>query len=482
MNDTTYYTIPSANDYLRVIWIDSAKASGNDSIFHFYPSIRFGNTISNCLDTLGPTWLGKNFIKKQNGNELFFNRWLDTIVLKPTAVLSATWLLHTDTANNEFRATITMLDTMTIDGQLDSIKEVTIEVYNNNVAVTTHVHHNKKLILSKAHGFVECLEWYGFPIAQVGTTSLFRNYNETHVRFNDNGILKSGDTSIDLSWKYQVGNIWQRERIKARFVNPSIYENIITITEDSVLNVQITSPNSRNVTLRSKTFMKFVKQGHVDSFTYHDTTWTVTITNSPSPASLILPEFNNNLYNMPFNSPVRYYGKIQCQRPKILTETNGCEGYEISSCPRVIGSVSTCVIENNEHWYGFGETELSYYFPGSVGGAIPPYDYYLKFARINNCEVGNQFSIWPLSISNSKLSIQVDIYPNPTNDIIHFKTKDKTRVKSVSLFSLQGKEVSNCENCKNCKKLNTTSIENGLYILNIETDKGTIRKKIVVKH
>ena len=36
MQDTTYYTIPTANDYLRVIWIDSVTASGSDAVFHFY--------------------------------------------------------------------------------------------------------------------------------------------------------------------------------------------------------------------------------------------------------------------------------------------------------------------------------------------------------------------------------------------------------------------------------------------------------------
>lgn len=480
-NDTTYFTIPAANDYLRIIWIDSATTLGTDSIFHFYPSIRLGNTTSNCLDTLGPTWLGKNFIKKPNGDELFFNRWLDTIILKPRALINDTWVMHSDTANNEYRATITALDTMTIDNQLDSIKELTITVFNNNVATPSNVHHNKKMILSKAHGFIECLEWYGFPNVQSSSNNMYSSSTGIHSRFYSGNILVSDTTNIDFQWKYQVGNIWQFERTKARYVNPMQYEDVTRITEDSVMSVQITSPISLDVTFKTKVFTKYIKQSLADSITYTESNRTESITYSSNTKS-ILPEFNNALYYHNFgHSPIRYYARLNCDRPEVRTEANGCQSYSASnSCPTFNGfSVSTCIIQNIKNWSGFGQTAISYFFPGSTSGFAPPYHSELKFYNINNCEFGSRFPIWPLKVSSSTLSSNIQIYPNPTNNKIYFNTKDNSKILSAKLFSLLGKQVANC---KNCNELNAAEIANGLYLLNIETGKGVIRKKIVVEY
>ena len=483
MNDTVYYTIPSANDYLRVIWIDSATVSGTDSIFHFYPSIRLGNTTSNCLDTLGPTWLGKNFIKKTNGDEVYFNRWLDTIILKPTSALNTTWLMHTDTANNEYRATITSFDTMTIDNQLDSIKEVTIEVFNNNVPVATNVHHNKKIILSKNHGFVECLEWYGFPddytVSQNFPNSnyyfeWFGNYSGLHIRLPKSfNYIKPFRT--DPNVVYKPGN----EIHQYRKWNNGIFPGFARFyTIDSFVSYQNYGQDSVIIQKKHSYYNGGAKTQTIEIDT-------ISLGTNQIMAEIIRPEYSEIMKPYFLSTGLLSVKPfIPCGLDYIFTSHGSGSNFisfnSNTNCTEVGASLSG--------WTnGFSQfvTGLPYQFKLNQYGFTPnsqqTFDtvttVYFKF---DTCTFGTPINFNALSQKNiMSLEQGFLVYPNPSSNKVHFTPKDNTKILSAKLYSLLGKEVGSCNNCN---ELKTTEIANGLYLLNIETNKGIVRKKIVVQH
>ncbi|MEE9407585.1 MAG: ELWxxDGT repeat protein [Polaribacter sp.] len=86
-----------------------------------------------------------------------------------------------------------------------------------------------------------------------------------------------------------------------------------------------------------------------------------------------------------------------------------------------------------------------------------------------------------LSVENEKINslINVNVYPNPSSDIINLKM-DNQQIKSVKVFNLMGKQVLNISNKKlEINKINVSQLSSGMYFLMLETEKNTIKKKII---
>jgi len=85
----------------------------------------------------------------------------------------------------------------------------------------------------------------------------------------------------------------------------------------------------------------------------------------------------------------------------------------------------------------------------------------------NNCTLLNKESFEKNDLS---------IYPNPTSDIINIITNQK--IKSLTLFSLDGKRVKNVKSV--LKKLDVKRLEEGIYVINFVTENGkTFTKKMI---
>jgi thiamine biosynthesis lipoprotein ApbE len=72
------------------------------------------------------------------------------------------------------------------------------------------------------------------------------------------------------------------------------------------------------------------------------------------------------------------------------------------------------------------------------------------------------------------LSNAFQIYPNPTKGWINIRSDLK--IETVSIISIEGKRIIR-ENATN--KIDLNALAKGYYFIEIETEKGTIRKKIV---
>lgn len=161
-----YFT--NGNGYLRGIRIDSVSVVGSDTIYHAFHTPRaMGYTISANIpayvDSDGGSWLGKNIIQHTDGTFLFDNIWGDTVIIKTQAAPGDSWRFFDDATNIHYTATLTSLDTMTVLGNLDSIKTITITADTAGTPRTTDPVNNFQLKLSKNYGFVQAFDLYTFP-------------------------------------------------------------------------------------------------------------------------------------------------------------------------------------------------------------------------------------------------------------------------------------------------------------------------------
>ncbi|WP_127845978.1 BspA family leucine-rich repeat surface protein [Psychroflexus aestuariivivens] len=80
-----------------------------------------------------------------------------------------------------------------------------------------------------------------------------------------------------------------------------------------------------------------------------------------------------------------------------------------------------------------------------------------------------------LSVENFNLG-EINVYPNPVENMLHFDWSSHLNVESISLYDLNGKLIKTFENQK---VLDVSQIENGIYILKVKTDKGSFHEKVI---
>ncbi len=77
------------------------------------------------------------------------------------------------------------------------------------------------------------------------------------------------------------------------------------------------------------------------------------------------------------------------------------------------------------------------------------------------------------------LASKFRIYPNPANDFVNI-IGDNVRIESTELFDLLGKQVFSARSLTN-GRLDISSMAKGVYVLKINSDAGSLTRKIVIK-
>lgn len=85
------------------------------------------------------------------------------------------------------------------------------------------------------------------------------------------------------------------------------------------------------------------------------------------------------------------------------------------------------------------------------------------------------------SIKNVALANSIKIFPNPTQAILNINSIDQANIKSIKVLDLQGRQVFNANdmNTKNAL-LNLSNVVNGVYLLKIETENGSLIEKVTI--
>ena len=99
-------------------------------------------------------------------------------------------------------------------------------------------------------------------------------------------------------------------------------------------------------------------------------------------------------------------------------------------------------------------------------------------ANWTNIDAGTTYVSGALSVDSEVLASMINVYPNPFTDYIKLDFDASVNVKSVSLRDITGKRISKFLS-KNNKTINVSHLTSGMYLLIVETDKGTVSRKII---
>jgi hypothetical protein len=110
-------------------------------------------------------------------------------------------------------------------------------------------------------------------------------------------------------------------------------------------------------------------------------------------------------------------------------------------------------------------------------------DHFL-YTRVQNEEgtwsiqVVRSFSVGTVSTEEEELMKSTKVYPNPVTDLLNIES-EVYRIMQVRLFDAKGKAVDALQLVND--RLDLSDVASGIYLLKIETEGGSLSKKIVVQ-
>ncbi len=489
--DTTYYASkgylwPYSNT-LRTVYITNSINIGADSVFYFYPTVRPITNTVNCLDTLGPSWLGKYFVRNNSGEEQYTNGFNEVILIKTLSNLNDTWKIITDSNNIEIWGTVTQLDTMTIDNQLDTIKTINLQAFLN-LTPTAHEYNNRKIILSKNHGFVATLDFFEFPYPFAYSSAINCGDTGTFYRI-DRKYTERDLTSIDFFKKFQPGNYWQY--VDSFHANDNVYYSThIDHVQDSVISATMLNPNCMIVdfyTIRNRnahTFISPIPPNQVGTNIYTDTIiytyHTDTICNPINGLILkdsIYPEtrYNNNIW-ISYPVVMQYYFNTLDSLAIFSSSYFSYNTYNYEpqyGCVIQNATVSGQLFVYKQYLEKFGIFKKDI-FNGNWGGGYITEEshFYHYFFKIGNDTFGAPLNLKVLSVNEISTADDISVYPNPSiNGHFFIKTNGNIR---WDVFTVDGKLL--LSGTKNIIDLSNNNM--GIYILKIKMHDRMYYKKL----
>lgn len=439
--------------YLRGVRIDSTKLTGGDSILFPFRSPR-GPYKNQQLDTNGGSWLGKTITIKPDGTHYFDNYWGDTVIIKSKANLNDSWILFNDTTNTYYTATVTAMDTMTINNAADSIKRITINAFKGFSPISNDPLNGVDIIISKNNGFVQVFDLHMFPLHKPDTA-----YGRGFDYFLDE--------SNDMNGTLGKNNITFR---KVNFIDPTTINLYNFQLGDMFQSVYVVAGTAAGYTIT--TLDKIVNLSPLTSYSisetsatgYHQTTTGNVLYNIPSfgskPDLTFMPEETGQA-NF-------YYYKA--------SDTSFCtmspEWTMVYNGITDTAYVSASVTKKTVYKSGFGLVSYTYL----INAASENYTllYYSSLAA--PCGTPLPMSIHELDKD------KISIYPNPATDEIQVQLSPTTNY-ALSIINLTGQVVKQTNTNNGKATIHVSDLPNGIYILSAQNSDGDItHQRFVVSH
>jgi hypothetical protein len=473
---STYFI---ADKNIKYTAIDSvAIGTNNDSIYYFYKTIRdsvlWGIQNPNvCIDTNAASWMGYLKIRNDsNGIEKYLNYKGDTILFKTYAQLNDNWVLMTDTGNTSIVATISNVDTMTIDGVLDSIKEITLQKYINSTPDIAY-YNSYKFILSKNNGWIAIIDLYCFNAIPNSITISYSlpiyNSNDLFIRVSkkDENTLH---VNVDLNAKFTAGNEWQYSYLYTNnldFYQLAIYDSIISATP--LGNYKYNCTIRRRITGMMDSSFPQLHTVNMDTiFNQVTDSFFTCLPNNPSfntseqlfakmvhPEIKYLPTFNKKLMVDTF-----MYNSF------FITYSTSLAKFDFSNSPCVKIGFGFSFGYNKEAYKMNSKIGVTYYtHTTNLIDLIPDQELTLQYAKINNDIYGTKLNIGPSSIKETKQNTY-SISPNPAKDILQINFKLSNANNTISIIGMDGKIIKHFYALQQ-NNIDISKLASGMYLINI---------------
>lgn len=260
---------------IQSLRIDSIATAGNNTYYYNHQILSQTSYTGTCQMTINDSsWLGAQIIAKPNGDYLFFNRNLDSILIKTAANLNHTWVVYTFPNQDYIEASLVSIHDTNLFGTSDSIKTLVLLVKDNSNNNINHPFNHKEIKFSKNQGLVDFYNMTNFPL-DTNRCTLIGSSNPTMgivnltaaeiFDYNVGDELHIDDyyRSSSSPWEYDIVHLrrvildkvvsnnqdtltYSVQRCQNRYLNSSMTPSPdTTITVDTITEVLVLSEQTR---------------------------------------------------------------------------------------------------------------------------------------------------------------------------------------------------------------------------------------------
>lgn len=428
----------------------------NDSVF--YPSKTLQLVSDECYDPYGGGWAGKKIIVNNHWN-YFFNDDNDTIKIKTDAVLNESWTLFRR-PDMTIIATVTRWDTATVMTEIDSVKAITLRVYDMSMSPLPHRLDGVTMAISKRYGMIKALNFLHFPAVKFTPDYLVAS--ELHLV----GITKPELGIQNTKWfdvfDYQEGDEFHysgfgnylmagggasESKYIIRILKRENFNDSIRYTED----IELLFKNKQNA---SADYVTTYDHYQITNVIYINSEFDqdpgIPVFNEDSTVLQIYPAFSVDRTG----TPEIYLKENDCWRKSPIID-DACMSLTYAKGRGVVISGGGCWQE-----YGYGETRQVYYKKGSVSWGVP-----LVLTGIEDMEDQSV----------------INVYPNPVTDEILIDMNDLPHSCTFELLDAQGKLIQQTVLNRLNNRVNLSELNRGMYLYRIASDNRQIKTGKIIK-
>jgi len=469
-----YFT--NGNHYLRGMRIDSSFVIGTSTVFYPFQSARVVNPANPYLiNSNGGSWLGKQIIQLADGSTLFDNIWKDTIVVMTQAGIGAPWIFYDDTSAFYYTAVVTQVDTMSVLGQLDSVKTIQINAMKGSAILTSNPINNYSIILSKAHGFVRIFDLYTFPYAKPGAAYNYKldyflslnNYQQLkYSAFSQ--VEYHNPHNADL-YDFAAGDVFQ-------YIS-GLYQ--VSLTVNSITETRSDSIISKTITPSLITYsIKYVSN---QTTQYNNPTPPTSHQLGGGFRSVSIPNDIRQVVDtvkMPEEKgkPFVYYYDPMDSSHCLVSPLYKRQHYIYP--PPLEGPTD----ESETYKVGFGMIDSANGYYQIVPDIYTSFSMLMRYSRKDLRPCGNYIPLEVPPDLSARESFRV--YPVPADQFLFLSLplQPNNEKRRVTISDLSGLSVVEYEGDQQDFSIDVSALPNGIYMLKISAGQSVESRKIVVMH
>ena len=466
-NGRTYFYDKQGQSY--AVRADSVIYIAGDSLFYHFNMLR--NTAANmqegCVDVYGGSLLGKYNILSQDGKFKIITFHNDTVVLMPYAALDETWQMYRLVNGSYLEAKITNISNQVVLGDTDEVKTISITAKDALGDTIYHPFNQKHLLLSASHGLLLTYDFYMFP---TDTTLC-------HLKGTNNPL--SGETlPIKSFFDFNINDEFHLVEKSLHYLWNSGWYIDSGFTKSTIKTIisKNVSPADTSITYSYSLCSRTVQYTNSlpDTVATKDTiTETISLINFPDTTFEQLPlqtfYTQESMYNLPLVRQYNYNNLYNNRHVRVHCEW---EPISFDSCWH------NMIVDPNpqEFKYIEGCGGPYTYFADWIG-AVYEFDlvYFKKGNETWGIPVAPDCESLLTSTNSVNADIYINVYPNPTSDIIHIQTTGK-KALNAEVFNIYGSLMLTS---KTTDVIDMSNLSEGIYILKINFNDISVIRKII---
>ncbi|MDL2227409.1 T9SS type A sorting domain-containing protein [Odoribacter sp. OttesenSCG-928-L07] len=446
----TYF---ETSGFIRSIRIDLTEFD-TDSVL--YPFKIMQEVDWECYSPDKASWIGEKIVIKDNGDNIFFNRNDQEIIIKTKAELNEKWIAFEIPDVLIVEAEIIEHEIQTFLGLDDYVKTIEFKAYDKDMAPVNNEINNKRIGISENYGFTKILDFYNFPEFE-SSNGYIQEHNLVGLSNPEVGIQNltkfevfdhevGDELHVYIHDYYDVYGYYEKSMYK--YIERTDYQDSIVYS------------CKRTQTRLSESY------GEMTSFVFIDDTIKTVITRDIDFDRLpeeVIGEEERSSYHLGI------YQNVLSKR-----ESSNSFLKRDDDCWELL-LVDGCLIYNR-YMKGLGGP---YYY---CNDWMMTYERSLVYYKKGDETWGTPYNL--TGISEIENENKVNVFPNPSKDgIIYVVASQNINSElTIDVFDIQGKKIKSEQLDSNYNVIDLSGLRKGMYLYRISDGRNVLQTdKIVVE-